>query len=82
MRTIVVTLRPSLPPAPTMPQQFEHPDTLLASGAAHIKERLRVRFQEPKLHAQLLHRIVKSGLEPRTETRKGTKETGQLVGEG
>ena len=63
-------------------QQFEHPDTLLASGAAHIKERLRVRFQEPKLHAQLLHRIVKSGLEPRTETREGTKETGQLVGEG
>jgi hypothetical protein len=39
-------------------QQFEHPDKLLASGAAHIKERLQVRFQEPNLHAQLLHRIV------------------------
>jgi hypothetical protein len=39
-------------------QQFEHPDTLLASGAAQIKERLRARFQEPNLHAQLLDRIV------------------------
>ena len=39
-------------------QQLEHPHMLLASGAAHIKERLRVRFQEPNLHAQLLHRIV------------------------
>ncbi len=39
-------------------KQFAHPHTLLASGAAHIMERLRVRFQEPNLHAQLLHRIV------------------------
>ena len=39
-------------------QLFEHPSTLLASGAAELRERYRVRFQEPNLHAVLLKRIV------------------------
>jgi putative hydrolase of HD superfamily len=39
-------------------QQFEHPATLLASGAAQIRERFLARFKEPNLHAQLVKRIV------------------------
>ena len=39
-------------------QQFEHPDKLLASGAAQIRERFAARFQEPNLHAHLVKRIV------------------------
>ena len=39
-------------------QQFEHPGKLLASGAAQIRERLALRFQEPNLHARLLQRVV------------------------
>jgi hypothetical protein len=39
-------------------EQFEHPATLLASGAAQIRERSLVRFQEPNLHAVLLQRMV------------------------
>ena len=39
-------------------EQFEHPAKLLARGAAQIRERFAVRFQEPNLHAQLLKRIV------------------------
>jgi hypothetical protein len=39
-------------------EQFEHPSKLLAAGAAQIRERFAARFQEPNLHAQLLHRIV------------------------
>jgi hypothetical protein len=39
-------------------QQFEHPDKLLASGAAQIRERFVVRFGEPNLHALLIKRIV------------------------
>ena len=30
----------------------------LASGAAQVRERSALRFQEPNLHAQLLNRIV------------------------
>ena len=37
---------------------YEHPDKLLAQGAAALRERFAVRFQEPNLHAALLHRIV------------------------
>lgn len=37
---------------------FEHPSTLLAAGAKALRERFRVRFQEPNLHAVLLKRIV------------------------
>jgi hypothetical protein len=37
---------------------YEHPDKLLAKGAAALRERFAVRFQEPNLHAALLHRLV------------------------
>jgi hypothetical protein len=37
---------------------YEHPDKLLAKGAAVLRERFAVRFQEPNLHAALLHRTV------------------------
>lgn len=39
-------------------QQFEFPDKLLATGTAALRERFVARFQEPNLHAQLLHRTV------------------------
>ncbi|MES2594761.1 MAG: nuclear transport factor 2 family protein [Verrucomicrobiota bacterium] len=39
-------------------QLFEHPSTLLASGAAILRERFELRFQERNLHAQLLSRVV------------------------
>ena len=39
-------------------QMFEHPDTLIASGAAAMRERFTSRFQEPNLHAALLKRMV------------------------
>jgi len=39
-------------------RQFEHPATLAASGAAQIRERMAVRFQEPDLHARLVQRVV------------------------
>lgn len=38
--------------------QYEHPATLAASGAAQIRERLSLRFQEPDLHARLVQRAV------------------------
>lgn len=37
---------------------FEHPAKLLASGAAALRERFKVRFQEPNLFATLLSRTV------------------------
>jgi len=37
---------------------YEHPDKLLAQGIAALRERFALRFQEPNLHAALLHRIV------------------------
>ena len=39
-------------------QLFEHPDTLIASGSAALRERFTARFQEPNLHATLLSRII------------------------
>jgi hypothetical protein len=39
-------------------RQFDHPGTLLASGAAAMRERMALRFQEPNLHARLLQRAV------------------------
>lgn len=39
-------------------QQFEYPATLLVSGAAQVRERSRLRFMEPNLHARLIRRIV------------------------
>ena len=39
-------------------QQFEHPGKLVASGKAEIRERSRLRFEEPNLHARLIQRSV------------------------
>jgi hypothetical protein len=39
-------------------RQFEHPSSLLANGAAEIRERCAARFAEPNLHATLLHRAA------------------------
>lgn len=39
-------------------RHFEHPNTLLASGSAQLRERFALRFQEPNLHAELLKRIA------------------------
>jgi hypothetical protein len=39
-------------------QLFEHPDALIASGSAALRERFAARFQEPNLHATLLSRII------------------------
>lgn len=36
----------------------EHPSKLLARGAAALRERFALRFQEPNLHAALRQRIV------------------------
>lgn len=43
-------------------QHFEFPSTLVASGAAQVRERLSVRLQEPDLHARLVNRIVTGNL--------------------
>jgi len=37
---------------------FEHPATLLATGAAQLRERFILRFNEPNLQARLINRIV------------------------
>jgi len=39
-------------------RQYEHPGKLLASGAAEMRARMALRFQEPDLHARLLRRVV------------------------
>ncbi|PAW72731.1 MAG: steroid delta-isomerase [Opitutia bacterium Tous-C4FEB] len=39
-------------------RQFEHPDKRLATGHAEMRPRFLARFEEPNLHARLLHRIV------------------------
>ena len=39
-------------------RQYEHPGTLLATGADQIRARLLTRFQEPNLHARLVQRAV------------------------
>lgn len=41
---------------------FEHPDKLLARGAAALRERFTARFKEPNLHAALQRRIVMGNL--------------------
>ena len=43
-------------------QHFEFASTLVASGAAQVRERLSVRLQEPNLHAQLPGRIAMDNL--------------------
>jgi len=37
---------------------FEHPATLLASGADQLRERFALRIQEPNLYAHLRQRMV------------------------
>ena len=39
-------------------QYYAHPDTLLASGAAAIRERHVARFKEPNLYGALIKRVV------------------------
>ncbi|MES2759575.1 MAG: nuclear transport factor 2 family protein [Pseudomonadota bacterium] len=39
-------------------RQYEHPGTLLATGAAEMRARMAPRLQEPNLHARLLQRVV------------------------
>lgn len=43
-------------------QHFEFPSTLVASGAAQVRERLCARLQEPNLHAQLQGRTAMGNL--------------------
>lgn len=43
-------------------QHFEFPSTLLASGAAQVRERLAIRLREPNLHARLLGRMAMGNL--------------------
>ena len=43
-------------------QHFEFPSTLVASGAAQVRERLSIRLREPDLHARLASRIVVGNL--------------------
>src|SRR5580704_10076653 len=38
-------------------QYFEHPDKLLANGAAEIRARHEIRFKEPDLHGTLVARM-------------------------
>ena len=61
-------------------QQFEHPDKLLASGAAQIRERFAARFKEPNLHAQLLKRIVAGNvvIDHEVVTRTFPEGTGKI----
>jgi hypothetical protein len=39
-------------------RQFEYPEKLLATGHAEMRPRFLARFQEPNLHAFLIHRII------------------------
>ena len=39
-------------------QYYEHPDTLLASGKAAIRERHLVRFREPSLYGERIKRMA------------------------
>lgn len=58
-------------------RHFEHPTTLLATGSAEIRERLRIRFQEPNLHARLNRRIVVGNLVVDHETISRTFPEGK-----
>ena len=59
---------------------YEHPVTLLASGAAQLRERQTVRLQEPNLNAHLVNRIVAGDLVIDFEivTRTFPEGTGRL----
>ena len=43
-------------------EYFEHPDKLLARGAADIRARHEIRFKEPDLHGKLIARISVANL--------------------
>lgn len=43
-------------------RQYDHPATLLASGADQIRTRMTARFADPRLHAELLGRVVLGNL--------------------
>jgi hypothetical protein len=43
-------------------RQYEHPATLLATGADEMRARFALRFQEPDLHARLVQRVVMGNL--------------------
>jgi hypothetical protein len=43
-------------------RQYEHPATLLATGADEMRPRFALRFQEPDLHARLVQRVVMGNL--------------------
>jgi hypothetical protein len=43
-------------------EYFEHPDRLLARGAADIRARHEIRFKEPDLHGKLITRISVANL--------------------
>lgn len=60
--------------------QFEFPATLLASGAAQIRERFATRFAEPNLFARLLNRIVSGNtvIDQEEVTRTFPEGTGRL----
>jgi hypothetical protein len=49
-------------------QYYEFPSRLLASGAAEVRERHRVRFQEPNLFGRLINRIAVCNLVVDQET--------------
>lgn len=61
-------------------RQFEHPGKLAASGAAQIRERLALRFQEPNLHARLVQRAVMGNvvIDHEVVTRTFPQGTGTL----
>jgi len=61
-------------------QLFEHPATLLADGAAQIRERQAVRLREPNLHAALLQRMAMGDLviDHEKVTRTLPEGTGQI----
>lgn len=61
-------------------QYFEHPGTLLASGAAAIRERHVARFQEPDLYGALVQRMVVGNMVVDQEkvTRNFPEGIGQL----
>jgi hypothetical protein len=61
-------------------QQFEYPSKLLASGAAQVRERSLVRFQEPNLHARLVKRMVMGNkvIDQEVVTRTFPEGTGKI----
>jgi hypothetical protein len=61
-------------------QVFEHPATLLVSGAQELRARQVIRLQEPNLHAHLVNRMVSGNLVIDHEhvTRTFPEGTGQL----